>query len=93
MSILLQDPYDEIHDTCYKRFPIIVIHGNGHKHEVSNPFQSQRKDMLGSSNEPLKITIDLHYFPYQPNNNKNRKFYDKKKGTQYFDMFEFDRRL
>ena len=79
MSIPLQDSYDEMHDKHYERLPIVVTHGNGHKHEVSNPFQSQRKDMLdmqvdqGRSNEPLKITIDLDYFPYQPKNNKNRK--------------------
>ena len=97
--IPLQDLYDEMYEKYYKRLPIIVIHGNGHKYEVSNPFQSQRKDMLdiqvdqGRSNEPLKITIDLDYFPYQPKNSKNRKGYDKKKGIQYFNIFEFDRRL
>ena len=51
-----------MHDKYYKRLPIIGMHGNGHKHEVSNPFQLQRKDMLdmqvdqGRSND-LKLQL------------------------------------
>ena len=62
------------------------MHRNGHEHEFSNPFQSQRKYMLdmqvdqGHINEPLKIAIDSDYFPHDPQNNKNRKSHDKKEG-------------
>ena len=71
------------------------MHGNGCMCEVSNPFQSQRKDMLdmkfdqGHGNEPLQITIDLDYFPHQPKNNKNCKSYEKKNGTQYFNVSDY----
>ena len=53
---------------------------------------NHRERTLGSSDEPLKIAIDLDYFPHQPKNNKNRKSHDKEKGTQCFNVFEFYRR-
>ena len=65
------------------------MHGDEFKHEVSDPFQSQRNEMIsmqvdeGRSNELLKITIDLDYFPCQPKNNKNHKSHDEKKEAMF----------
>ena len=46
-------------------------------------FNQKQNYVLRSSNEPLKITLDLDYFPHQPKNKKNRKSYDKKGYTPF----------
>ena len=87
--------YDEMYEEYHRILPMIVIHGNGHQYEVGNPFR--RENMLdlqvdqGRKGEPLKVTIDLDFFPYQVKKMKDYK--KKKRGVQYFQMFEFDRRL